>query len=396
MKRILSLTLLSLFLTGCFSSSSSDKTVPLTEGSYVVQTASASWNDGSSVVVGNILGDRRVQQSILQYEKTDFTISTYENILYHIGKMGIDTISQFDSSKSIETPVWSYSANDSGEPAANPYKVVHVSDSKAYVIRYGSTKVWEINPSANTIAAPVTTYIDLSHYNAGGSSVPHMNDAVYYSGKLFVIMQRLDAAWDPTTSYIAVIDTATNEELETGEGQDGLKGIPLNADNAADSALHNGYLYVAGRGDYTNNSGALDKIDLTTYQVTEIAGQDTFKDLNEPDKTRNVHITDVAVVDNNNGYILISVEDVYAFNPASHIYSFNPSTGEIGTELAATATNGISISDITTDTNDRLWIAVTNADDPKLLVYDTDTNTQSGDSIELELIPNKIEFLTVK
>lgn len=395
MKRIISLTLLSLFLTGCFSSSSKDKTVPLTEGSYVVQTASASWNDGSSVVVGNILGDRSVQQNILQYEKTDFTISTYKNILYHIGRFGIDTIERFDSSINLKESEWSYSANDNGEFSANPYKVVQISNDKAYVIRYDSKNVWEINPKAKTAESFVTARIDLSAYNFDSANKPDMSDAVYYNGKLFVIMQRLDYP-KIGQAYIAVIDTATNEELETGMGQDGLKGIPLNADNANDSALYESYLYVAGRGDYTNNSGALDKIDLTTYQVTNIAGQDTFKNLNEPDNNRNVHITDVAVVDNNNGYILVSVEDAGAFNSASHIYTFDPSTGAIGEELAATATNEISISDITSDTNNRLWIAVTNADAPKLLVYDTDTNTQSGDSIELELIPNKIEFLTVK
>lgn len=394
MKRIISLTLLSFVLTGCFSSSSSDKTVPLTEGSYAVQTVAADYS-GSAVVTGNILGDRSVQQTILTSEKSDFTISTYENIIYHIGRYQSDTISRFNSNKDLGKAEWSYSANDDGELAANPYKVVHVSADKAYVIRYDSVNIWEINPMANTIQAPITARIDLSAYN-NGQSVPHMSDAVYYNGKLFVIMQRLDTNWDPTTSYIAIIDTATNKELETGMGQNGLKGIPLNADNAADSALHNGYLYVAGRGDYGTNSGALDKIDLTTYQVTKIAGQNTFKNLNESDNNRNAHFLDVAVVDNNIGYILVSVEDAYAYNPTSHIYSFSPSTGVIGEELAATVTNAISVSDITTDANDKLWIAVTNADDPKLLVYDTDINQQSGDSIELELIPNKIEFLTVK
>jgi|SRR5690554_64273 len=396
MKRIISLTLLSLFLTGCFSSSSSssNKATPLTEGSYAVQTVAADYGS-SAVVTGNILGDRSIQQTILTSDKSDFTVSTYENIIYHIGRYQSDTIERFDSSKSLETSEWIYSANDDADASANVFKVVQISDNKAYVIRYGSNNIWVINPIANTQEAPVTARIDLSAYN-NGQSVPHMSDAVYYNGKLFVIMQRLDAALDPTTSYIAVIDTTTDEEIDTSMGQTPLKGIPLDADNANDSALHEGYLYVAGRGDFAESSGAVNKINLDTYQVTKIADKDTFTELNEPDNNRHVHIIDVAVVDNNNGYILVSVEDGYAFNPASHIYSFNPSTGEIGTELAATATNGISISDITTDTNDRLWIAVTNADDPKLLVYDTDTNTQSGDSIELELIPNKIEFLTVK
>lgn len=399
MKKLLTLTLLSVALSGCFSSSSSsskkETPKPLTEGSYVIQTASASWNDGASVVVGNILGNREIKHSIFETQKTDYTVSTYNNFIYHIGKYGIDEISKYDASKDLANPEWTISANDDGESLANPYKVVQISDDKAYVVRYGSANLWLINPTQATANDIITDSIDLSGYNVSDTTNPNMNDAVYYNGNLFVVMQRQTASWGLDTGYIAVIDTSDNSELDTGKGQDGLKGIPLNALNPVDSAMYNGYLYVAGRGDFTGSvTSTLDKIDLTTYQVTPIATDAKFDSLKTEDN--HIHITDVAIVDNNNGYILIRSEDDYAYNGSSYIYPFNPSTGTVATKaLNIDAIKDKLVSDITTDANGKLWIAVADAADPKVLVYDTDTNTQSGTAIELDMPPSKIEFLTI-
>ena len=180
MKKLLTLTLLSVALSGCFSSSSSSKKEtpkPLTEGSYVIQTASASWNDGASVVVGNILGNREIKHSIFETQKTDYTVSTYNNFIYHIGKLGIDEISKYDASKDLANPEWTISANDDGETQANPYQVVQISDDKAYVVRYGSKNLWQINPTNNEISQR----IDLSAYNVSGTTNPNMSNAVYYN-----------------------------------------------------------------------------------------------------------------------------------------------------------------------------------------------------------------------
>ena len=53
-----------------------------------------------------------------------------------------------------------------------------------------------------------------------------------------------------------------------------------------------------------------------------------------------------------------------------------------------------SLGDITIDNNQRLWVAITNATQPGLLVLDTDTNSQNGDVISLDLVPDTIVFLT--
>ena len=50
------------------------------------------------------------------------------------------------------------------------------------------------------------------------------------NGKLFIVLQRLDSdnGWIPSkTPYLAVFDVEINEEIDTGMGSEGLKGIPL-------------------------------------------------------------------------------------------------------------------------------------------------------------------------
>lgn len=395
MKKLLTLTLLSVALSGCFSSSSSSKKEtpkPLTEGSYVIQTIAADYGS-SAVVTGNILGDRSVQNTLFADSNSDVGIATYKNFLYRLDKANAE-VTKLDSTQSLDTNLWTLSVNENGESqSGNPYALTHIDDEKAYVVRYNSKDLWEINQQGQKQAS-----IDLSAYAAGyttaNQDTPNAMGAVSYNNNLFVIMQRLDENYASTGSYIAVIDSQTNEELETSQGENGLKGIKLNADNASDYDLHNGYLYVAGRGDYGDNSGALDKIDLTTNEVTKVADGSNFSQLNDADNFAYAHIIDVAIVDNQTGYLLVVVENYPDYK--SSIFKFNPSTNTLGDKVEIPAIASTRVSDITTDANGKLWIAVADAADPKVLVYDTDTNTQSGAAIELELVPEKIEFLTVQ
>lgn len=400
MKRLLVLILLSTTLSGCFDSDSNNKkSQALTEGSYVVQLRSADYQSGA-VVIGNIIGDRSVAQKILTKNKSDYTISTSNNYMYHIGKNGIDEISLFKSTESFDNPIWTYSANDDGDSSANPYKVIQISDTKAYVIRYGSNNLWEIDPSAKNAYDFVTKRIDLSAYNNGASTAPYMNDAVYYNGYLFVMMQRLDEDWSPSEpAYIAVIDITNNQEVDVDPQTDGLQGIKLTITNTWSSDLHNGILYVAGRGDFGSNSGGLDKIDLTTYQVTNLFNANTlaFTDLNNIVDDTYFHILDVAVVDDQTAYVQINIETGWSTD-YSLIYPFNPSQQTVAAPLNISGMYQKEIAGISIDPNNRLWIGVADSEQPALVVVDTDTNTQSGDKIALELIPDadSIQFLTVQ
>ena len=395
MKRLISCALLSLTLTGCFGSDKNNQANPLTEGSYVVQMRAADYSS-SAVATGNILGDRSVTQTILAKTQSDYDISTQGSWLYHLGRFDVDEITLYNSTISLTDEVWTRSANDDGENSANPYSVVHISDTQAYVIRYGSANVWEINPSAVDAESFVTNRIDLSAYNNGDAGTPAMNDAVYYNNKLYVVMQRLDENWSPSAAaYIAVIDTSDNSEIDTDPQTDGLQVIELTITNTQSSDLHNGILYVAGRGDFGSDSGGLDKVDLTTYQVTNIFNTETsaFSDLNNAGNDTYFHILDVAVVDEQTAYVHVNVETGWTTD-FSVVYPFNPSTGSLAAALTIPVIDEKEISDISIDPNNRLWIGIADATAPVLVVVDTDTNTQS-DIINLEMLPTSIHFLTV-
>ena len=74
----------------------------------------------------------------------------------------------------------------------------------------------------------------------------------------------------------------------------------------------------------------------------------------------------------------------------------NPESGDLAILDSVTELNGKKISDINIDANNRLWLGISNADNPGLYVIDTDTNTISGDFVELDMPVKNIEFLTVQ
>jgi len=392
MKNYSFILLASALLAGCFGDDDK-KSTPLTEGSYAVQTVAADYTS-SSVVTGNILGERSVSQTILVKDKSDFTVNTYGKYLYHIGRYNTDSIARYDSTNSLNVAQWEYSTNDNGAEKSNPYKIVHVSDDKAYVIRYGAKTVWQINPQAETSDQLVVDTIDLSAYNYPDSDFPRMSEAALYNDKLFVVMQRLDAAYKPQTAYVAVIDTADNTEIDTDPNTSGLKGIPLSVTNPISAEADNGYLYIAGRGNFGSDTGGLEKIDMTTFASSNIINNTTFTSLNNTETNTYFHITDVALASDQHGYVTVNIEKNYD-TLSSKVYEFNPTSKTIGQSLNMTSLNEVIISDIAIDTNQRLWVGVSNKTNPGIVVIDTDTNTQSGNRIELQMPPKSINFLSI-
>ena len=375
-------------LIGCGGDSNNDNDKVITEGSYAVQMVAADYSS-SQVAIGNILDDRSATQGLLTQAESNFTISTYENYLYHIGKNKIDTTQGVTSSE------WTYGANHDDEGSANTYTLLQQNATNGYLIRYGSTFVLQVNPSATIEADFVKAKIDLSAYTVEGSTYPRMADAVIYQDNLFVAMQRLDSSWTPEQAYIAVIDLETNEEVDTNTQLDGLKGIPLNANNTFSLVEHNGQLYAAGRGNYGSDTGGLDKIDATTYAVTNLIDENSFPELNSTDDNTYYHVLDVAIVNDNLAYATLNIEQGYT-TLETKIATINPTTAALAVLTEPAELNTKEISDINIDANDRLWLGIANADAPGILVMDTDTNTISGDFIELDMPAKRIEFLTVQ
>lgn len=399
MTKIAALIIAASLLAGCGGNDNSKNNKSnnkiITEGSYAVQTVASDYGS-SKVAMGNILGDRTATNDLLKKSKSDYAISTYKNYLYHIGKFNIDTIDKYDSTQGVDTAVWSYSTNHKIEGSANTYTLVQQSDSNGYIINYGSSKVLQVDPSATLEENFVKGEIDLSAYNFTGNSVPNMADAVIVNNQLFVALQRLGADWSYNQAYIAVIDLSTNEEVDTNPQQSGLKGIPLNAKNTSTITAHNGYIYAAGRGNYGSDTGGLEKIDASTYVTTTLIGDTSFPDLNSPENNTYYHVRDVAVVSDQLAYANLSIEPGWPQPNTSKIAIINPSTNALSLLNTVTAIDGKEISDINIDANDRLWLGIANADNPGMYVLDTDTNTISGEFIELDMPVKKIEFLTVQ
>ena len=392
MKRIALLLASTSMLLACGGDNNNDKKI--TEGSYVVQMVASDYSS-SQVAIGNILDDRTATQGLLTKAESNFTISTYENYIYHIGKNKIDTIDRFDTNQGVINSDWTYSANQDNEGSANTYTLVQQNETNGYLVRYGSTFILQVDPSATSEENFVKSKIDLSAYTYEGSEYPRMVDAVIVQDKLFVAMQRLDTTWTPQQAYISVIDIDTNEEIDTNPQLDGLKGIPLNATNTFSLVEHNGQLYAAGRGDYNSDTGGLDQIDASTYTVETLIDGTSFPELNSAEDTTYYHVTDTAIVSDTLAYALLNIESGYT-TLETKVVTINPNTGALTVLAEPAALTAKEISDINIDDNDRLWLGIANADAPGILVMDTDTNTISGNFIELDMPAKRIEFLTVQ
>ena len=315
MKKLTPLLIATSLLIGCGADNKSNDKV-ITEGSYAVQSIAADYSS-SQVAIGNILGDRSATQGLLTQAESNFTISTYENYLYHIGKKDIDTISRYNTTLGVNNSEWTYGANHDDQGSANTYTLVQNTASNGYLIRYGSNFVLQVDPSASDEANFVKAKIDLSAYTVAGASYPRMVDATIYQDRLFIAMQRLDSNWKAQQAYIAVIDLASNEEIDTNPQIDGLKGIPLNATNTFTLVEHNGQLYAAGRGDYGSDTGGLDKISTSTYAVTRLIDENSFPELidfsddNDNSNDTYYHVMDVAVVSDQLAYATLNIEKGY-------------------------------------------------------------------------------------
>jgi hypothetical protein len=399
MKKITPLLIATSLLLGC-GADDKKKDFSISQDSYAVQSVASDYSS-SQVAIGSIIGDRSARQGLLPQAESNFTISTYENNLYHIGKNKIDTISRYDTTQSVSNSEWTYGANHDDEGSANTYTLVQQNATNGYLIRYGSTFVLQVDPSAMLEENFVKAKIDLSAYTFPGSKYPRMVDAVITDNKLFVAMQRLDNGFQTQQAYIAVIDLDTNTEIDTDTQQDGLKGIPLNATNTFALVEHNGQLYAAGRGGYNSDTGGLDKVDASTYAVTSLIDENSFPqliDFSDDDNSKNdsyYHVLDVAVVSDQLAYATLNIEMGYA-TIETKLVMINPTTKELTLLSEPSAINGKEISDINIDANDRLWLGIANAAAPGILVMDTDTNTISGDFIPLDMPAKRIEFLTVQ
>lgn len=340
-------------------------------------------------------GSYSLTDGYLLKDDSDYNVSTYMEQVFHIGRNDIDTIT-FHSADALDVTSLSVSTNLAGEVAsANAYKVVVLNQDKGYVIRYGAEEILVVDPTPSSAADFVTGTIDLSAYTFAGSEdlSPQAADAVVVDGKLFVVMQRMlivAGSWTPNTPYLAVIDTATDTEIETNaDDSDSLKGIPLNGINPLSDPLYafNGSVYVSTSGWWSNSDvsiSKLEKVDTTTYALSEVL---TAADLPNDAGQK---IDRAVVIDDDKGYIYASS----GWPTVSTLYEFNPSNGAIvNTDVALTAANGEGIAAIAVDNNQQLWLSINSATNPGIDIIDTNDNSAVTNRLPTVMNPGRIAFI---
>ena len=87
------------------------------------------------------------------------------------------------------------------DDASNPYEMLFVSDSKAYILRYGSSDIWIVDPSVSAAdeEAFKTGEISLKAYDS--DQVPNMVSGLIHDGKLFVVMQAMNSEFVPGEAF---------------------------------------------------------------------------------------------------------------------------------------------------------------------------------------------------
>lgn len=358
--------------------------------------------DQSGEIVRISLTDGNTIDATYPGTLSDFTLATDGEALYQIGRFQVDTLTRLDA---LDTSLVEFDVSliGEGDMSTNAQSMVFLSDDIAYLTQRSSDSLLIIDPTPEdpTAESVISGEISLAAYNRSindATDLPDMTNAVLVDNKLFVLLENLDGFNPVNSGYIAVIDTTTNEEIDTGMGISPLQGIQLNTVNP--TAMHynaeTDRIYVTGRGNafHTFNdvpgdpyTGGIESINPETYE-TRLLVDDGTSDENQG------FFTDALVVNDTLGYVLTLDgfnEDDSAIN---NLRTFNPMTGEISEPVLGT--EGFSITTLTLAPDNHLWAGF-QADMPGFLRIDTTTGLVAGERVITNLIPsNDFVFIDVE
>ena len=181
----------------------------------------------------------------------------YEGLVYVVNHLYGDNIQVLDPAQDFAT-VRQFSVG----PGSNPQDIAFVSPSKAYVTRYESVWLYEVDATTGA----VTDSVDLSAF-ADSDGLPEMAGMALVDGLLFVAIQRIDRAlyWTPVPpSYLAVVDTATNDIVDVDPVAPGVQGVELTGTNPYTELLvdeDQGLIYVGESGQWGVADGGVEAVD---------------------------------------------------------------------------------------------------------------------------------------
>jgi hypothetical protein len=331
---------------------------------------------------------RPAKHGMMLTTTADIHVSTNEQYYYILEGEDINRVTKFDiATQDNPKPVWQYSAKHASESGdTRPIDMVFVNTHKAYLLRYASTDMWVIDPSAADEASFYSATVDLSAY-IDNDGAPEMTCGIIAGEKAFIVLKRIDSINQfDQTAYVAVIDINTDMEINTYKDQN-LNGIPLSVKKP--SAIHylqsTDKLYVLGT-DITE--GGIEEIDPDGYTSTVIKRSSSQQ-----------YFTETALISDTDGFILTSS----APSDRQILCHLNISDKRINEVIFNTTVGGYlkekKLKGLALDRHDRLWIG--NQTDKKVVVVNTTPNAgkyQSEEDIDIPdndgetLYPQQISF----
>lgn len=395
-RKLLALIFSSALITACSDSDNDNKAVVDTDYAAIIAGVSADFTSSNIEIIDLQAESLEAFAGYADSDQSDIAVDAYGQYFYRIGRFQIDNITKYNINDP-DTAIWQYSVADDGEDGnINPYDLVFISETKAYLLRYNSSTAWIVNPAASSADAFKIGELDLSAY-AGSDGAPEMVSGVIVDGKLYIAMQRLTGArYVPNeTAYIAVFDTATDKEVDTfTDTENSFKGIPLKTKNPELISYHaDAGLIVQSVGDYGSSwepvrpidyTGGIEKINIEDYSSSIL-----IDDGDNDDHPYGL-ISAMSINSATSGYFAA----YYGWQDTA-LFRFNPSTGEVA-EQAMEGLEGLDIRDLTTGPKGNTWASIgDDAGNGRVVIVNP-----ASDSIEVEIDtvmnPTSIVFSSVE
>ncbi|MBK8232294.1 MAG: hypothetical protein IPK72_17335 [Candidatus Eisenbacteria bacterium] len=219
---------------------------------------------------------------------------SWNDRIYVVNRFGCDNIQVLDPFAGYATL-----SECSVGSELNPQDIAVVHHHRAYVTRYESNDLLEIDPES----CAVTDAISLAGF-ADVDGLVEMHRMFLKGDRLYVQLQRLDRRGFPYVaegSMLAVIDVTTNTLIDVDSSLPGVQAIELSGDNPIapmQLELTTGFLLVPETGLYgVMNDGGIERVDLRRNRSAGFA---------LPGAALNADLVDFAQGPGASGYVVIA------------------------------------------------------------------------------------------
>lgn len=366
-----------------------------TSDSEIVAVVALRAADFSSGAHATINVENNGIQTNLDPDGSDLSIRGDSEGFFRMGRLFAGSDANAVSRYTLEAPglpISTYSTQDATFPdeGSNPHDILRVNDEKAYVLRYGSPRLWVVNPNAEAEIGFYQGEVDLGAFDSDG--VPDMTTGVIAAGRAWVVLQRLTFFSAEQESMIVAIDLATDSIVDLDPSTPAIDGLELPIRNASEIQVSNdgSGLFVLGIGgadfDAEFNAtprfdGGLIRIDLADLRIQTILDDGTAE---------NAPYGQFANFTQDHQDNLWLVAGNIDFGAADRLFRIDATTGTASSEGLPENTQNIEISTLAASPAGDVWLGLA-GNAPGLLRFDP--RSGSTQSLPLDLVPINIDFV---